>query len=257
MKKLSFNRFIVSIATGVLLLSTSCQKETREAEMSTGPEAAAEITQEEITAAVPELSDLHEVIYPLWHTAYPEKDFALIKELLPQAEALAAKVDAATLPGILRDKQADWEAGKVNLQTTLQSLKSAVEADNQEDMLKQTEAFHSAFERMVRTIRPMVKELEAFHQELYKLYHYYTPEYDLEKIRAAVPLMQEKIMALKEVTLPSRLVDRQEDFDAAVESLDAACGELAEIVTEDDQGKIKAAVEKVHTAYQNTEKIFD
>ncbi len=249
--------FLVLITAGVLLLSVSCQKETQDAQMSAGPEAAAEITQEEITAAVPELNELHEVIYPLWHTAYPEKDYALIKELLPKAEALAAKVDAATLPGILRDKQADWETGKANLKTTLQSLKAAVEADDQEEMLKQTEAFHSAFERMVRTIRPLVKELEAFHQELYKLYHYYTPEYDLEKIRAAVPLMQEKIAALKEVTLPSRLADRQENFNTAVGALEAACGELAEIVTEDDQDKIKAAVEKVHTAYQNTEKIFD
>jgi hypothetical protein len=249
--------FLVVIATGALLLSMSCQKETQEAQMSAEPEAAAEISQEEITAAVPELSDLHEVIYPLWHTAYPEKDYALIKELLPQAEELADKVDKATLPGILRDKQADWETGKANLKTTLQDLKSAAETDNQEEMLKQTEAFHSAFERMVRTIRPMVKELEAFHQELYKLYHYYTPEYDLEKIRAAVPLMQERINALKEVSLPSRLADRQGDFDTAVQALDATCGELAEIVKEDDQEKIKAAVERVHTAYQSAEKIFD
>ena len=68
-----------------------------------------EITQEELTATVPELRELHEVIYPLWHNAYPEKDYALIKELLPQAESLTAKLDAAKLPGILRDKQEAWD----------------------------------------------------------------------------------------------------------------------------------------------------
>ncbi len=161
------------------------------------------------------------------------------------------------LPGILRDKQADWDTGLANLKTTLQDMKSAVEADNQEEMLKQTEAFHAAYEKMVRTIRPVVKELEAFHQELYKLYHYYTPEYDLEKIRSVVPVMQEKLAALKDVTLSSRLADRQENFQAAVLELEAACSELAEVINEDNQEKIKAAVDKVHTAYQNTEKIFD
>jgi len=256
MKK-RLNLYLVLFTTMAVLLLVSCQSKTEENQAATEPETKAEVTQEELVAAVPELSNLHEVIYPLWHTAYPEKDYALIKELLPQAEELAAKVYEAVLPGILRDKQANWDSGIENLRTTLQNMKAAVEADNKEDMLKQTEAFHSAYEKMVRTIRPMVKELEAFHQELYKLYHYYSPNNDLEKIRSVVPLMQEKLAALKEVTLPSRLEDRQEKFQAAVQELEAAYSELAEIITQEDQEKIKTAVEKIHTAYQNTEKIFD
>ena len=33
----------------------------------------------EINSSVPELFDFHEVVYPLWHTAYPNKDYALFK----------------------------------------------------------------------------------------------------------------------------------------------------------------------------------
>lgn len=249
--------FLIFFTIAGVMLSFACQSQTAEDQAAGEPEAKAEISQEELSAAVPELSALHEVIYPLWHTAYPEKDYAMIKELVPQAEELAAKVYAVALPGILRDKQADWDSGIENLKTTLQNLKAAADADDQAGMLEQAEAFHSAYEKMVRTIRPVVKELEAFHQELYKLYHYYTPEYDLEKIQAVVPVMQEKLAALKDVALPSRLSDRQADFDAAVQDLEAACSELAEISTQDNREKIKAAVEKVHTAYQNTEKIFD
>lgn len=248
--------FVMFLALAVML-SISCQKQPEQDQTAAEPEAKMEITQEELSAAVPELSDLHEIIYPLWHTAYPEKDYALIKELLPQAEELAAKVYEAPLPGILRDKKADWDTGLENLKTTLQELRAAVQSDNQEEMLKQTEAFHAAYEKMVRTIRPIVKELDAFHQELYKLYHYYTPEYDLEKIRSVVPVMQEKLAALKDVTLPSRLADRQANFAEAVQDLDDACSELAEVITVDDKDKIESAVEKVHTAYQNTEKIFN
>lgn len=249
--------FLILFTALAAVLSVSCQSMTEDDQAAAEPEAKAEISHEELSAAVPELNGLHEVVYPLWHTAYPEKDYAMIKELLPQVEELAAKVYGAALPGILRDKQADWDSGIENLKTTLQNLKTAVEADNQAGMLEQTEAFHSAYEKMVRTIRPVVTELEAFHQELYKLYHYYTPEYDLEKIHAVVPVMQEKLAALKEATLPSRLSDRQADFQAAVQDLEAACSELAEIITRDNRDEIKAAVEKVHTAYQNTEKIFN
>jgi uncharacterized protein YukE len=248
---------VILFSVAAAMLSTACQSQTAEDQAAPEPKAQAEVSQEELSAAVPELNALHEIIYPLWHTAYPEKDYAMIKELVPQAEELAAKVYTAALPGILRDKQADWDSGIENLKTTLQNLKAAAETDDQAGMLEQTEAFHSAYEKMVRTIRPVVKELEAFHQELYKLYHYYTPEYDLEKIQAEVPVMQEKLAALKEATLPSRLSDRQADFQAAVQDLEAACSELAEIITQDNQEKIKAAVEKVHTAYQNTAKIFD
>jgi hypothetical protein len=216
-----------------------------------------EVTQEELAASVPALTDLHEVVYPLWHTAYPDKNFDLIKELLPEADALTAKLDEAKLPGILRDKQEAWDQGKTNLKTALQQLHSAVEANNQDEMLKQTEAFHAAFEKLVRTIRPIVTELDAFHQEMYKLYHYHAPQYDLAQIRATVTAMQEKLPALKKAPLPKRLTDRQKDFDAAVVQLETAVAELGKTAQGEDKKAILAGVETVHSAYQQTERVFD
>lgn len=220
-------------------------------------EARPEITQEELKAAVPELTELHEVIYPLWHSAYPEKDYALIKELLPKAELLTAKLDAAKLPGILRDKQQAWERGKEFLKSALSNLKNAVKSDNKEEMLKQVEAFHAGFERLSRTIFPVVPELEAFHQELYKLYHYYAPSYDLEGIRAAVRAMGDKLPPLKQVQLPSRLAKKQPEFNSSVQELESAVNGLAEAVKKEIKKAILESVEKVHKAYQKTQSIFD
>jgi soluble cytochrome b562 len=213
--------------------------------------------EEELQSSVPELRDLHEVVYPLWHTAYPNKDYAMIKELLPEMDELVVKVDAAKLPGILRDKQVDWEKGKALLKTSLKELHVAAEADDQEALLKQTEAFHSAYEGLVRTIRPIAPELDAFHKELYKLYHYYAPEYDLTKIREAASAMREKVPPLKEAKLPKRVADRQKEFDAAVAGLDGAVAELAETVKTDDKEAVLKAVEKVHSAYRKTEAVFE
>jgi hypothetical protein len=218
--------------------------------------SACQQAEKELSAAVPELNDLHEIVYPLWHTAFPEKDYELIQELLPQAEALTAKVDEAQLPGILRDKLEVWEKGKENLKSTLKDLRMAVDSDDKEGMLKHTEAFHAGFEYLFRTIRPVVAELDAFHKEMYKLYHYYMPNYELEEIRNAVLAMKEKLVPLKEVELPSRLADRQEDFNTAVLELEAAVNELTKTAETDNKDEILKAVEKAHTAYQKAEHIF-
>ena len=247
------NLFIVFLGIACAFLLFSCQQE----ESVQADEVKPEMSKEELDADVPALDDLHGVVYPLWHDAYPEKDYALIKELLPEADSLTRQLDEAELPGILRDKKPEWEKGKENLKNSLQALHRAVDENNQDDMLTQVEAFHSAFERLARIIRPVVPELEAFHQEMYKLYHYYMPNYELDNIRLAVTAMQEKLMPLKEVQLPQRLAERQGQFDIVVQELELSLNSLTEAVKNDDEELIKEAVENVHTAYQKAQSIFD
>lgn len=235
---------VTLMALSLLIVGLACQKQK------------VEIDPAELAAKVPALDDLHEAIHPLWHDAYPEKNYALIKELLPQLDSLVAGVEAAQLPGILRDKQAAWDEGKVNLQSSLQALHQAAEQDNNEAMLAQAEAIHSAFERLMRLVRPRVAELESFHQEMYKVYHYYLPAFDLENIRATVLVMQEKMAPLKQAKLPMRLADRQAQFDQAVLELETAVSELSELVKGKDKEAISSSIEKVHTAYQNAEAVF-
>ncbi|MGD9344584.1 MAG: hypothetical protein PVH84_01895 [Candidatus Aminicenantes bacterium] len=244
---------ILFVGGACVFLLFSCQKD----EPVQVDEAKAEISEGELDADVPALHDLHGVVYPLWHDAYPEKDYALIKELLPEADSLAQRLDAAELPGILRDKKPEWEKGKEDLKMSLQALHTAVDEDDLKAMLDHVEAFHSAFERLVRIIRPTVPELEAFHQEMYKLYHYYLPNYNLENIRLTVNAMQEKLLPLKAVQLPQRIAEKQEQFDAAVQELGSLLSDLAESVKTENKDLIEESVEKVHTAYQKTEAVFD
>jgi hypothetical protein len=251
--KLRGNLFILFLGIALVFLLLSCQKE----ESVPADEVKPEMSEAELNADVPALHELHSVVYPLWHDAFPDKDYTLIKELLPEADSLTQKLDEAELPGILRDIKPDWDLGKDNLKSSLDALHRAVEENNQEDMLTQVEAFHSAFEKLIRLIRPVVPELEAFHQEMYKLYHYYMPSYEVSNIRLAVTSMQQKLEPLMEVQLPQRLAEKQGQFDAAVEELGTQLFNLSEVVKQEDIDLIKDAVEKVHTAYQKTEAVFD
>jgi len=222
-----------------------------------GSQPAPEVPESEITASVPELTAMHDLVYPLWHTAYPEKDYDLIRELLPGFEEHMTAVEQASLPGILREKETAWQEGKELLTDSFTALKEAAKADDRDEMLKQTETFHMNYERLVRVLRPLVGELEEFHQELYKLYHYYMPAYDLAKIREAVSAMEEKVEPLKGVQLPSRLSDRQSDFEEQVAELSRRVAALARQLENPSRNAVNQAIESVHTAYQNTEKIFD
>ncbi|MGZ5454957.1 MAG: hypothetical protein ACXWHJ_12065, partial [Candidatus Aminicenantales bacterium] len=87
--------------------------------------AAVPAMAQETESAVPELSAFHEVIYPIWHTAYPDKDIAMLKSLVPQVNELAGKVYAAKLPGILRDKQVKYDAGLAEFRASVEAYNAA------------------------------------------------------------------------------------------------------------------------------------
>jgi len=200
---------------------------------------------------------MHDLVYPLWHTAYPNKDYDLIRELVPQFEEKMATLEQVSLPGILREKQTQWEDGRNRLRESFDALKAAADAHDHEGMLEQTEAFHMNYERLIRVLRPVVQELEAFHQEMYTLYHYYMPAYDLPKIRQTVDAMEVKLEALLSVKLPNRQSGKQVEFEQAVAELSLRVAALVQQLEKPSKAAVSKAIESVHTAYQSTVKIFE
>jgi len=214
--------------------------------------------QMETSWQVPELEDFHEVIYQIWHEAWPEKNKDMLQSLIPQIEEGYIKLAAAELPGILRDKADKWKAGIKQMGAIIDTYKQEAGKQELQPLLDAAEALHTQFEQLVRLIRPLSKEVDLFHQELYKIYHYYMPDYDYEKIKNAVPNLRELADNLKNAKLPGRLKDKDEAFKKAVENLQHKVGDLAAIVEQgNDKPKIENAIENMHTAYQDLECVFE
>ena len=93
------------LALGILIVLT----------VARGWASAAQDMAKETKSEVPELSAFHEIIYPIWHTAYPSKDVKALRGFVPQINELASKIYAAKLPGILREKEAVWKEGVAQL----------------------------------------------------------------------------------------------------------------------------------------------
>lgn len=210
----------------------------------------------ETVASVPALDSFHEVIFKIWHEAWPKKNVAMLQQLLPEVEKGISGVASAQLPGILRDKKALWEEGVKKLQNAGADYKTAVAAKDDSKLLAAAEVLHSRFEGLMRAIRPALKELDEFHAVLYMLYHHYLPKLDLENIRKSAVELQQKMAVLDEARLPERLSDKDYDFKVARGILSLSVSALGSLAQSNDKNAIKEAVEAIHTNYQALEKIF-
>jgi hypothetical protein len=219
--------------------------------------AAVPVLAQETESAVPELAAFHEVIYPIWHTAYPEKDIAMLKSLVPQVNELAEKVFAAKLPGILRDKQAKYDAGLAEFRKSVEAYNAAAKGSDDKAMLDAAEALHAKYEMLVRTIRPVLKEMDAFHKVLYVVYHTHLPAKDWAAIRAAAPDLKAKAEAVSQAKLPARLEPKAEAFAKASGDMVKAAEVLAGLGAAADGAAVEEAVQKLHSRYQDLEKLFD
>ena len=92
--------------------------------------AQTEIDPAEITSTVPELTDFHEIIFQIWHEAYPAKDYDALKAFVPQIETDVESINQATLPGILRDREAEWKRQLNELNISAQNYYDAVSSND-------------------------------------------------------------------------------------------------------------------------------
>jgi hypothetical protein len=211
----------------------------------------------ETRADVPALHEFHEVVRTIWHDAWPNRDAAALRALLPDVRTGADAVAQAELPGILRDRKPAWDAGVKELQARVSTYAAAAEGTDDQALLDAAEALHAQFEQLVRIVRPALKELDAFHVVLYQLYHYDMPSKDLAAIRATVAKLKEPMEALNRATLPERRKDLQKPFDQERKKLSASVDALAKAAKSDDLKRIEASVEDMHDDYQALAAVFD
>jgi hypothetical protein len=237
------NIFLFTVAFALLTHSTSF---TQDREHSS-----------EINSSVPELSEFHEVIYPIWHTAYPTKDIAMLKEMVSEVNDGAEKIYSAQLPGILRDKKEEWDEGVKRFRSSVERYNNATEGSS-EEMLSSAEELHSNFEMLVRIIRPVTKEVDEFHKVLYMIYHHYWPNKNSEEFNKAVDDLQLRAEELNTCVLPKWVTEKTEAIKKQSQKLFNSTNNLKELKDDNaDNSEIENAIERVHSDYMALEALFD
>jgi hypothetical protein len=214
-------------------------------------------TPEELNARIPQLEAFHEVIMPLWHRAWPEKDVAAIKAALPDVKTRVQALNEVTLPGILRDRKEAWTAGLAKMNASLAAYEKAAAGQESQPLLDALEQTHAAFEELVGAVWPKTKELDAYHQVLYQIVHYYAPAKDAAKVREASLQLAERCGALTAAPLPQWAKEKEATLRAGFQALCQETEALKEAAKGDDFVATERALEKAHDQYQAVEKLFE
>jgi hypothetical protein len=211
----------------------------------------------ELRAEVPAYSSMHDVIMPMWHDAWPAKDTKALAKMLPSIERHTAAIADAELPGVLREKKTAWDEGVTKLQVATQDYRAAVKSGNPDLLLGAAEKLHMTYEALGRVIRPVLVEIEAFHETLYVIYHYQMNPPQFAKLAASVPELKTKMDALNLARLPDTVKDRAASFGAQRARLSKAVDTLVASMAAKDETRVAQGVELIHIEYQKLVKTFE
>jgi hypothetical protein len=210
----------------------------------------------EIKSEVPALTAMHDIIYPMWHEAWPAKDHAALAALLPKIEGHMAAISKATLPGILREKAAAWDAGVVELKKSVAAYKAAVDTKDNDALLKAAEVLHMKYEALGKVVRPSLKEMADFHTSLYTLYHYQLNPFNKVAAADTIKALKAKMDTLNKTVLPDQFKAKAEAFTAQRTRLSKAVDAVVAATGDADQSRVTTAIELMHAEYEKLERVF-
>jgi hypothetical protein len=213
----------------------------------------------EISSTVQELTDFHDVIYPMWHDAYPSKDYDALKGFVPKIKSYMESINKAKLPGILREKETAWKNQLTELNNSVQNYYTAANSSDNAALLVAAEKLHGSYEKMVRVVRPALKEIDDFHQTLYIVYHKLLPDSKYDEIAGLTGILIAKAEAIgnyPQENLKARLGDKLGEYSVSAKNLYDSVISLNEVLKGNDPAKKKEAVESMHKAYEDLDSLF-
>ena len=103
------------------------------------------------TMSVKELDAFHELLHPLVHEAYPNKDFSTIRKAIPDLIAAAKKLKNASLPKELKTKEFKKNSSKLLKELTALNKKKDKLTD--EEFGKKFMEMHDTFESVMELMQ--------------------------------------------------------------------------------------------------------
>jgi hypothetical protein len=109
-----------------------------------------EVLMRAIRPALKELDDFHAVLYMLYHYYLPKYDFEKIKSSSSELRQKMAALSAAQLPERLKHKEAEFQAARLQLSQSVDSLETALRTNQEKTIKAAIEAMHSNYQALDR-----------------------------------------------------------------------------------------------------------
>lgn len=157
--------------------------------------------------------EFHEILAPVWHSAYPEKDYDALLAAGPKFEE-KLKLITSMKPEFKSDyRHAQYDN---NLKVFAMAVKRFADACREGDKEKAYELMpdlHNSFEMTASSLLPIsYPEFDGFVISFNLLYGSHIPNDNMEGIVGTSETLVEKVEKLTEETIPDELQDQKEDI---------------------------------------------
>lgn len=203
------------------------------------------------------MDDFHETMAPLWHEAYPKKDFKSIREQAPQFQKKLYVLLRSPLPTNLEKEKLDSLIAKRQWLSFYVSQLGLAAADTVDSVLASAlEQLHWAYEEMEKVFAVEIKELDRFHQTLYFLWHEALPKKDYKSIKKTVIVLKAEMDSLMKVPLSYGCREKKEEFEKRKSALKEAVYQLALVCEKGTNQKIEEAMNLMHERFMELNRLL-
>jgi len=189
--------------------------------------------------------ELHEVMAPAWHEAYPEKNVGAIKEAIVKFEAMIPKIKDMKPAIKLTARQEKFIAAQSKFLDYIAQGKTA----NDSVLLNNMPDMHTNFEMMAHYSMPLeFKEYESFKTVVYLMIDTHLKNGDFDAIGTSLEALQMKDAMLQKAELPEDLKPVEADAKAQIALLGGGAKELSAACAAKDNKKIEETLKKLKDA---------
>lgn len=202
------------------------------------------------------IQSFHEAIAPSCHKYMPKKDYATVRQHVPNMLAEAERIAEFKLDSTYASISDEFDEKRYAFLSAVLELKAAADTTDDDKLKKAFDKMHMAFAEMASVLALMPAEVEAFHEILAQVWHEYLPSKNYEAIRSAIPGMRESCAKMKAAKLHEAKQSVSKEYLAAVDKIEASIGEIEKALASNTDEKIAAAVTGLHDGFRELAGLF-
>lgn len=203
------------------------------------------------------LGDLHKVMAPAWHEAYPAKNYSALNDAVIKFDVMLPKVKDLKHTFKTPERQKKFEAARTRFIGLTAKAKATGEAGDNDALYALIPDLHTSFEEMAYYLLPLnFPEYESFRVVVDLMIDTHLKNKDYKAISSSVEALKIKNDQLQKAALPEDLKSVAEKATADITAIGEACKELetacgATTVTKVDEclEKLKKACDKFEQDY--------
>jgi len=205
---------------------------------------------------IPYIQTYHDAIAPSCHKYMPAKDYATVRQHVPNMVAQAATIADLKLDSTYAPVAEAFEKQRRLFLSTVDKLMVAADGADDEVFAEAFGKMHEAFVRMVSSLVLSPVELDEFHALVADVWHKYLPNKDYDGIKAALPALKEGCKKLASAKLSESKQNIKDQYLAAVGKVESSINGIENVIDSKSDEKIEESVVQLHESFRGVMELF-